>query len=278
MDMDKRFCVVMVCYNHLIEYTEVIKTCLKLADRIEVLIFDNSNLSNIILENKHFSNSHGIWYLGKNKNLGLSVAYNSAIDFIKEQLNVDWITIFDQDTKVTMEYFNALKESINADPIYLIHVPLVRSNNGIMSPLKFTKWSQNRFNIINESYSNIACINSGSTVNKVVYENVGAYNEKLFLDLVDYDFFRRFYKKFPDKKVKIFKYEIKQEFSGDSYSTFDSDYNRFKIFRLDFSVYCDNWEIPFFYKIYILIKRAIKLSWHYKNISFIKHVLIPCKQ
>lgn len=183
--MDKKICVVVICYNHLIENTEVVKTCLKLLDSIEVLIFDNSNLNNIILENKHFSKSHGIWYLSKNKNLGLSLAYNFAINLIKEKSNVDWITIFDQDTKVTVEYFNALEQSISREPSYLIHVPLVGSKNGLMSPLKFTKMSQRRFDIVNEAYSNIACINSGITVNRCVYKEVGVYDEKLFLDLVE---------------------------------------------------------------------------------------------
>lgn len=270
--MDKKLCVVVVCYNHLIENTEVIKTCLKQLDNIEVLIFDNSTLNNIILENKDFSKDNGLWYLSENKNLGLSQAYNSAITFINEKLMVNWITIFDQDTKVAVEYFDALEQSISKDPSYLIHTPLVASKNGLMSPLKFTKCSEEPFDIIEGAYSNIACINSGITVNKTVYQDIGLYDEKLFLDLVDYDFFRKFYSKLPKEKIKIFKYEIKQEFSGDGFSSFEADYNRFKIYAADFSTYCDNWKITPFYRSYILIKRAIKLMVHYKNISFIRHV------
>ena len=270
--MDKNFCVVVVCYNHLIKDTEVIKTCLRKLGTIEVLVYDNSTLENIILENQDFCKEQGLCYLGEKRNLGLSRAYNSAITFIKENLKANWITIFDQDTKVLEEYFDALEESINKDPKYLIHAPIVASKNGIMSPLKFTKNSQESFDIKEESYSNIACINSGITVNKTVYEDAGLYDEKLFLDLVDYDFFRKFHNKFPKEKIKIFKYKIEQEFSGDGYSSFEADYNRFKIYASDFSTYCDKWQTTPFYKSYILMKRALKLSLHYKNISFIKNV------
>tara|TARA_B100000886_G_C20381992_1_gene474319 strand:+ start:386 stop:1222 length:837 start_codon:yes stop_codon:yes gene_type:complete len=123
------------------------------------------------------------YILGNCKNLGLSKAYNFQF---KEVLKypVDYVFIIDQDSRFEKEKLNSLFKKVN-------NLRNVQNNIGIYSlcPIIDTKKPKSKKNI--EFSKKDFVINSGSLVNIKAWSDIGGYDEKLFIDAIDYDFCKR---------------------------------------------------------------------------------------
>lgn len=194
---------VVVVYNKKVEESitckNIINNCHNL---VEILIIDNSTSD---LNNKEYCISKGLRYISMAGNKGLSKAYNAAIDACKDK---DVIIFFDDDTEVTEEYFieiyRALQECQEVD----IFAPTIYGQDGVIySPNKYNfmrnhfispmnmEIPQNQFNAI------ASCL----AVRMRVFDNY-RFNEKLFVDQVDQNFFydqRELNRKFKRLNVKI---------------------------------------------------------------------------
>lgn len=263
--------LIVVSYNQEVKNSPVIRAYLnsQLLPS-DLIIVDNSTDSQKKNLNQKYCENLYINYLDMDGNVGLSKAYNQALKSIG-YLNEDcWYMIFDQDTVIDKEYFNVVLKSIESTKEIKIHVPIVYSKNGLFSPLKIKKNKFLAFDVKAGIYEQLACINSGVVVHSSVYRDFGLYDEDLFLDLVDYNFFKQIYKINSEFKINVMDYSLQQNFSGESYENIDGDLRRFQIYKRDYIVYCNKNKIHFFSKNLTLYKRAFNLMIKYKKYHFLR--------
>ena len=260
--------ILIVLYNQYIENSHLIRNFINF-DFKDVYVFDNSNDINIYNANKDFCIKKFIKFHTKNYNVGLSIAYNLIIKNLIN-LNYDWITIFDQDSEIDNNFFNELNLSIVKNPQVYVHIPIVKvldnnSKSFILSPKPLTKIKFNNFQIIKYKRK---IVNSGITINTNVFYKIGFFNESLFLDFIDHDFFDRFYKLYTN--VSVFNSVLTQNFSGITASSLSSSITRYKIFLKDSKVFCLRFTFSPFIFLYLNFKRIIKLTVFYRSLKFIQ--------
>ena len=267
----------IVIYNKKCEDSITIKKIFPYKNQINIIVFDNSDENN---ENERFCNNNNIKYYTEHKNIGLSKAYNSIIS--KIEMNDDnFLLILDDDTNITNEYINKIIEISNnkKENLYDIYVPIAKSNNKIISPsnTQFDCRVKAIKKIDDIDLKKITAINSCSFIRMSVFKNI-KYNENLFLDYVDHDFFRKARKE--KIKIKVLNEAVFQNFSRDEKNpNINSVLLRFKIYMEDFKKYCKEigWLGEIFYFLNIT-KLKIKNTVKYKTIKFwIKEEQSICK-
>ncbi|WP_394188560.1 glycosyltransferase [Paenisporosarcina quisquiliarum] len=260
---------VIVAYNNEIDNLDNIRPLITNKINAKIIICDNSEKKELKIANYKFCEENYIKYIDMHGNKGLSKAYNEAI---KELDNDSWMVIFDQDTDISQDYFVELGKSLNSYPNVNIHVPIVKSKRCQISPSQLKKYRVKSIELSTPGiYTGITAINSGMAIKKEVFNLVGNYNEKIFLDYLDHFFIKEYRKHF--KEIAVFNSILNQDFSDDDHSNFLRDLNRFRIYSNDFYEFCkDSLEG----RIYCLMKlsfRASKLSMMHKKLDFFKIAL-----
>lgn len=251
----------IVIYNKKID-DSITYNAIKDDSKIKLIIYDNSN-ETYIDYNKKFCKKNTIEYYTQNKNVGLSKAYNYVI----RKLDVKgYLIILDDDTKLTKEYLAEVHELTKKEE-YEIILPIVKSNNKIISPASINNSGRVKVlkNIEDIDYSKITAINSGMIIKNNVYNEI-KYNEELFLDYVDHDFMDNIRKS--SFNIKIMDSIINQNFSFDQKNNIDSELHRFTIYKNDFKNYCFKNNKKIYYRVSIMIK-TIKKIIKYKSLKFL---------
>lgn len=253
--MDKQnLYVILVVYNkHLTDspsFNSVINR------GYSVIICDNSTKD---MENESVVLNNHCTYLSMYGNLGLSKAYNKAIDFIqKSNLEMEGrVILLDDDTVLPEEYFEKCLENNDFD----IYFPIVRDENGILSPCEMADDIPKRVSCIH-SIKEISAINSGMCISLSCFKDY-RYDERYFLDYIDHAFIRDMKKK--NKCFGLMDVTLYQNFS-DVVNTKESAKNRLNIFLKDIHIYYENnlWKY-----VYLKCKRKLKLCIKYRDISFL---------
>lgn len=252
MDIKMTFYAIMVIYNKNYSESPAYETLSKL-DFLKLIVVDNStkDYKNNLIKNAK--------YIGLGENKGLAFAYNLALNEIKDYNS--YVCIFDDDTSIPDDFFIKLKAKINKSDADIL-LPVVRDNKGIMSPCNIKKLTTKRVDNIKELRSDFVGINSGMCVKAEIFKNY-RYNEKFFLDCIDFDFLKEMKKQ--KKKISLFKAELNQSFSSEV-SSKENAKIRFRIFKNDYKLYSKGHPINYFYT---LLRRRIKLVLQYKDISFL---------
>ena len=166
---------VIVCYNgaeHLRQTVDALH-----GEVGHIHIVDNAssietvNILKILEERDNLS----VEYLSENK--GICFALNSGLH-TAERLGYDWLLTMDQDSVVDSEMTSEFCKAIDRDDSLFCLAPVISvfGEDGSFNSQK------NKDNTI--SYA----ITSGNLVNISVFKTVGLYNEKLFIDCVDFEF------------------------------------------------------------------------------------------
>lgn len=162
---------VVVLYNPDYSIIENIKSYINDIDKLYII--DNSEVKNKELINKiikKFSNIEYMW-LGENK--GIAHALNRGAGLaIKD--GAKWLLTMDQDSKFSENGLRNLKEC-------LLKLKSNNINIGLVSPV-------HKNNKNSEFEKKLVVMTSGNIVNLDAYKDVGGFEEKLFIDAVDYDF------------------------------------------------------------------------------------------
>ena len=201
---------------------------------VKIYIMDNSTDSSIKDYNNEISNvdyKDCLNYIDNKGNIGLSLSYNKILDLLDEN---SYIFISDDDTLFSYEYLNNVYNTIRNEESLIVS-GIVRTSNGVLSPIKKLKVFKPKNICFPGNYVNIYTINSGLTVSKKIYDIIGKYPKELFLDMVDF-WFMDTLKKFKLNHIKIVDGDIKQTFSGNSGYTSGTEY-RFKIYKKDMIAY-----------------------------------------
>lgn len=227
--------IVCILYNQSISNIKSLQQFIDLKNRykqVDIVIVDNSNrelmLNNTKEYNQHYNET--INYISNNgENLGLSKSFNKVIKTFGE---FDYYMMTaDDDTYFSLEYLeNIMKEVIRGE--YDILSGIVKHQNGNMSPLRKFKIINNEFITEPGLYDNIFCINSGLTMRRNVIEKIGLYDERLFLDMIDY-WLMYALMKYDLNHIFIVDGKIIQDFSGGSYPGKKNLKSRYKIYKKD---------------------------------------------
>ena len=152
----------------------------------EIVVVDNGSKIETINMLKELENEITLIYLEDNK--GIAYALNKGIKYSIER-GYDWILTLDHDSIVTDHMINNMLncyEGLNVD---------LKEKIAMLVPVHIEeKEYKNKSTNINEinpsnSYKEVLTeITSGALTKAQIYKNVGGYDEKLFIDLVDHDY------------------------------------------------------------------------------------------
>lgn len=254
----------IVIYNKACSNSSSIKDIRNYAPNCTLIIYDNSTKD---FNNKSFCKKNGYIYFTQHKNVGISKAYNFVLDHVSFNKH-DYLIMLDDDTHLTQQYINEAKKKVRLNK-YDVILPIVKANKKIISPYNYfmkcrSKIVDNPDDLI---LSKVSGINSGMIIHTRLFKNV-RYNEKLFLDYVDYDFMRRVH--VAKGNINIMDSEINQEFQYFNYDKTDiqSALSRFRIDMHDYKILCDEVNENWFFYIHA-IKFMLKQTIRYRSFRFL---------
>ncbi len=244
----------MVVYNKNVEDSLSYQS-VKRHPLIHLIVCDNSTKD---FHNKEIVEKDGYTYLSMHGNVGLSKAYNAALDSIQKKDG--YVILMDDDTNFPDRYYDCLFSSIRDADIYL---PIVECDRGMISPCVFERGMAKMAKSLSIPKDKMSAINSGMCIHLNVFETY-RYDEGLFLDYVDHKFMHDHRK----DKIEILNTKIVQQFSSDVNSK-ESAKIRFQIFLRDskffYLTYLKNKKAYF----QITMRRRLRLFIQYKDISFL---------
>lgn len=163
-------CVVIVTFNPDLEFENNLLRHLDIVERI-VIVDNNSNVEiTTFIPELHRKR---VEVIHSTNNNGIAWALNAGIKWA-QNMSVDWVLTFDQDSlpniNILSYYSEVLKNETNVGLIGTIFSPKLIEINRISWKNKLT------------------IITSGTLHPIKIFNVVGFYNEKLFIDAVDFDF------------------------------------------------------------------------------------------
>ena len=173
--------VVIVTYNPDITLLRETVTLLsKQADTI--LLYDNNSQNYRDIVNAQFPQNTILHPCQENK--GLPSHYNDAIQYGQEN-GFDFLLILDQDSSFDETFLTAYKQSLSDN--FLCFVPLLVHNDDCYNDFYPAK-TKGKTELVSRS------INSGALLNLKAFPTQLRFDEDLFIDCVDFDFFDKLQK------------------------------------------------------------------------------------
>jgi GT2 family glycosyltransferase len=254
---------VIVLYNCELYKTKTYSTFLKEL-RSTIFIYDNSPVKQNISKDN-------VVYVHDSSNSGLSVAYNKAAQYAKEN-GFDWILLTDQDTSFPEHALDRYISAINSQPDIKMIVPIHQIANGkFISPtpyhLKGSRPTDRKyFGVL--KFSEAAPINSGMLIHVDAFWRVGGYDEDVVLDFSDVRFIEKFKKIFP-----VF-YAMPDVVCLQDFSINEHDAGklmiRFQIY-LRCALACKRESlIDTFGYFFVTLKRTLRLTLQCRSLSFLQ--------
>ncbi len=249
--------VIIVIYNENI--ADIVKKMSDFDYYDYLVIVDNSDCIDYIEMNNKYKSDQNIIYLSKKNNLGLSKAYNIALDYIDREIGFNdnlWIMISDDDTEFSNSYLNNVKNTIQNTDSKIISGIIKDQDGNYLSPTKRHKNIFKTEYVKNcGKYSNIDLINSGCVIKSTIFNSL-RYDEDLFLDMVDYKFMYDLSKNYFDD-IEIVGGKIIQNFSGTQKSSLRAKKNRFNMYKKDYITYANKTGINKLVARIFLIKKYV---------------------
>lgn len=168
----------------LVSYTPNIPTLAKTLENISsqvdaVLLFDNHSKNQEEINKISFAQNVKVFYNSQNQ--GLPVNYNRAIQYGLEN-SFDYLLILDQDSSFDELFLDEYKKHLDADFFCLVPF-LVHNNNDYEE--KYPTKAKNTCDYVKRS------INSGTLIDLHKLPNDIRFDEDIFIDCVDFDFFKQ---------------------------------------------------------------------------------------
>ncbi|MFQ6791635.1 MAG: glycosyltransferase family 2 protein [Thomasclavelia sp.] len=181
--MSNKIGVGIVTFNpNISKLAKTINTVLE--NGFQVLIVDNNSKNKNMMKASFLHKD--IIFIFNEKNFGIAKALNQIMNCAKK-LNIEWMITLDQDSVITDKY---LKTSL----AYLEY-----DNVGILCPIIFDmkrksidSTSKKIVKVISKEIKEVnTCITSGSITNVKIWDKLNGFNEKLFIDYVDFEYCQR---------------------------------------------------------------------------------------
>jgi len=142
-----------------------------------LLLIDNasSNIDEIEFEINSINN---VFLIKNSINNGIATALNQIVNFYNAK-KYSWVLTLDQDSVCPSNIIEEYKKYISYERIGIITPNIIDRNNLIQG--------NNIKNLQNYQYVK-RCITSASLLNINLCENIGFFDEKMFIDLVDFEY------------------------------------------------------------------------------------------
>lgn len=272
-----RIYIITIIYNRRITQIrslEEFQIMLHRHPEISLIIADNSTDEQILELNRQESEQNGwLRYLECGGNVGLSRAYNLVLSSIRDN-GPYWVMLSDDDTYFSTDYLEngyrqvfhetrlAADTKYRRKPLRML-CGVVLTDSGWISP-RSEKTKEFALSFLLKQpkpgiYKNLYPINSGLFLEEKLIRDVGGFDERLFLDQVDYLMMDRI-RAAGTSRIGVLPGEIRQSFSGDlerkdAGEDLKSVESRWKTFRKDFETYCALTKKPWYYRMYLLNRR-----------------------
>ena len=147
----------------------------------KLIVIDNSlKKNNFLIDKLNEIFESKLIYINNNDNLGIATALNQACDKAIE-LQFKWILTMDQDSSfINFDHYKKCLEKVQN----VNNVALLAANTDKEGYSNFDKndcscnYREDKFSVIT----------SANIVNLEYFEEIGRFNDKLFIDMVDYDY------------------------------------------------------------------------------------------
>lgn len=200
---------------------------------VAVCVLDNSTAAN---GNALYCEGRGWRYLPMGGNLGLSRAYNRALDGLRGEEGI--VTWFDDDTRVCPGFFEILRSHAARNPSADIFLPVVRDGDALLSPSRMGRFRSFPVKALSDlREGEITGINTGMSVRLGAYGDY-RYDENLFLDCVDHKFIRDMKK--ARRTVAVMEDAVLEQrfFATQGGVPWEAVKRRFNLFKKDFLYFC----------------------------------------
>lgn len=256
---------VIVLYKCKLESSITYNTLLK--DNVtpdDIFVYDNS-------PQKNYTDIKVGKYISDTSNGGLSIAYNTAAAYAKEN-SYKWLMLLDQDTNFPKgalgEYKDAIKENTNIN----MFVPKHKIVNGMyISPTKykhFVSCEQEKVPDGVVRFKDVSPINSGMLIDLASFIKSGGYDENVYLDFSDISFIKKYQKNYHYFYI-LNDVVCLQHFSGTENDK-GKVLNRFKIWiDCAFSLKSDSLSDKVALYVYVF-RRLLYYIRIYRDLSFLK--------
>ena len=198
ISLSDRTCAVVVTYNPTDKILSTMRENFQYLHNF--LVYDNGSEDGVKtkiqamveeLENKLKTDNHGIYFINGKENLGLAKAYNISIKFLKEK-NYEFVLVLDQDSKLskgtTEELLIHYERLSKICKVGAVSPTVIQEGQGPLNA-----FFDGRFRWKGLSYEDDFVlespflINSGTFMQIKILDEIGHYDETLFLDSVDHD-------------------------------------------------------------------------------------------
>lgn len=168
---NKRIPATVIWYNPDNENIKNIRTYIDYVEKLYII--DNSKENNKKLADS--LNSLKMEYVCNNGNLGIAKALNLACEKAASE-DFEWILTMDQDSSFDSDSINAYFRAFEK---------MTKNNVGIISPRHILKNDIDKFSDVKESAEVDHVMTSGNLLNLKIWQEIGRFDENLFIDEVD---------------------------------------------------------------------------------------------
>ena len=147
----------------------------------KLIVIDNSlKKNNFLIDKLNEIFESKLVYIDNNDNLGIATALNQACDKAIE-LQFKWILTMDQDSSfINFDHYKKCLEKVQN----VNNVALLAANTDKEG---YSTFDRNECSC-NYREDKFSVITSANIVNLEYFEEIGRFNDKLFIDMVDYDY------------------------------------------------------------------------------------------
>lgn len=162
--------------------------------RATIAVYDNSPIRQVSeVEQRKLGT-----YKHDPDNGGLAVAYNWALEKALS-IGATWLLLLDQDSVLPQNFLEsclAETKSYESDDRLVAIVPMARSGEHLVSPMRVTQWGLKKLSPPNSGIQNVevTAINSGVLIRCSFVRQIGGFDQAYKLDLLDHWLFAQIYR------------------------------------------------------------------------------------
>jgi len=144
-----------------------------------IILIDNSS-DNIDEIESEYCKINNIYLKKNEKNIGIAKALNQIVHFC-EQKNCEWVLILDQDSIPPNNLIENYEKYIFFEKVGIITIKII-DRNYLEENSSISKELEPKYEYIEK------CITSASFINIQLCKKIGYFDEKMFIDLVDFEY------------------------------------------------------------------------------------------
>lgn len=145
--------------------------------KVQYIFFIDNSSNNIEFIEKELKKVQNLIIIKNKKNEGIAKALNQLLKIAYDR-NIDYLLTLDQDSFLASKDLMIMKNYMN-DNVAIVCPEIIDSNKKKNKTLKVEYKKIDR------------CITSGSLMNLKICNNIGRFDEKMFIDYVDFDYCKR---------------------------------------------------------------------------------------